>query len=68
MIYINTLRIRSAESALTKYHKGKTLSFCWCLSDLQIHGNIKSGIFHFPQSNQIMKSTEMRSALVFSFL
>lgn len=39
-IYINTLNIRSAESALTKYHKGNTHSFCWCLSDLQIHGNI----------------------------
>lgn len=44
-IYINTLNIRSAELALTKYHKGKTHSFCWCLSDLQIHGNINPGIF-----------------------
>lgn len=46
-IYINTLNIRSAELALTKYHKGKTHSFCWCLSDLQIHGNLKPGIFIF---------------------
>lgn len=44
-IYINTLNIRSAELALTKYHKGKTHSFCWCLSYLQIHGNINPEIF-----------------------